>query len=630
MVTFKSYLTRSVAQRGANLAERINFAMSSQEGEVSLASLTKLWSEAAESDPSLFTERLTWDTQLSNDIQSACHSSGSVNSEFPQWTRVVDQVLWRLRSRASYSSSTHYTDPKTFFGPFIQIAIHMLERRSHFRPLLRRTSLRAALEIDISRVLQAFIPILERNLWTKEYHADKSANTTNIETSEPTSFSNATRSVYRLFESYPVLIRDLTLIVQNWAIHISEIIDRLHRDEMYLRNVAHMEVNLEKLLTIRTQLSDPHNSGRSVSLLSFRGGKYLIYKPRDIYVEFAWQHLIGWINSRSGLLGLSAAKAYPRGRYGWVEYVPAFACHDSAQVKRYYCRIGYLLGLLYFLGTYDIHYENLLSSGEHPIIVDLETIITPSIDGNNHNLELQGLARYQTIFNDSVIRTGLLPIPNHHDTTIGNTAALSLSSSRYRKFDESSSIRGSISHSSLPVLKGRQVGPGKYVELICTAFKDMYEVITSNAKSLLSQDGPMTHFENASLRYVCRPTRIYTAILERSRCTSCLHDGLTRSIFLDALLVSHSLKAQVNPSLLHLIKYETQALENQDIPVFETSYSTDCLKIPNGKTLHRFFKDSGRDMLKRRLTSASDKDRRLQEIIIRYSLNVEPSKDVRR
>lgn len=54
-----------------------------------------------------------------------------------------------------------------------------------------------------------------------------------------------------------------------------------------------------------------------------------------------------------------------------VQLVLVGVCHSREEMGRYYYRSGILLCISYLLGA-DLHYENLIAYGEHPILVDLE------------------------------------------------------------------------------------------------------------------------------------------------------------------------------------------------------------------------------------------------------------------
>src|SRR5262249_25496230 len=73
----------------------------------------------------------------------------------------------------------------------------------------------------------------------------------------------------------------------------------------------------------------------------------------------------------------------------------------------FYRRQGSWLALLHALGATDVHYENVVAAGEHPVPVDLETLFHPrapelELANPRQRLARGALAR-------SVPRVGLLP-----------------------------------------------------------------------------------------------------------------------------------------------------------------------------------------------------------------------------
>ena len=61
------------------------------------------------------------------------------------------------------------------------------------------------------------------------------------------------------------------------------------------------------------------------------------------------------------------------------------------------------------IGATDIHYENLIASGEHPALVDLEGLFHPVLDENVPRDESDALVFKAYV--SSVLRVGLLPNP---------------------------------------------------------------------------------------------------------------------------------------------------------------------------------------------------------------------------
>ena len=91
-----------------------------------------------------------------------------------------------------------------------------------------------------------------------------------------------------------------------------------------------------------------------------------------------------------------------------MEFIPALPCQEEAERGRFYRRQGSLLALLYVLGGNDIHAENLIASGEYPVLVDLETLLQPGLPRDVSALT-QAEADAAAAARSSVLAAGLLP-----------------------------------------------------------------------------------------------------------------------------------------------------------------------------------------------------------------------------
>ena len=120
--------------------------------------------------------------------------------------------------------------------------------------------------------------------------------------------------------------------------------------------------------------------------------------------------LLGWINHHAKLPPLRTLQVLDRGAYGWVEEIEPGPCRHQREVEAYYYRAGMLVCLIYALEGSDCHKENLIAAGEHPVLIDHETLLQPRIRyfgtrGKEGPLALAARFFYQ----ESVFRTGLLP-----------------------------------------------------------------------------------------------------------------------------------------------------------------------------------------------------------------------------
>src|SRR4029077_17107421 len=95
----------------------------------------------------------------------------------------------------------------------------------------------------------------------------------------------------RLFEEKPVLLRLIASITRQWIDTSREFVTRLDADlAMIRRDMLHSSTR-SRIAKIEGQLSDPHNRGHSVQIVSFEDGGRVVYKPKDLRLDAAWYAL---------------------------------------------------------------------------------------------------------------------------------------------------------------------------------------------------------------------------------------------------------------------------------------------------------------------------------------------------
>src|SRR5207248_11212631 len=158
------------------------------------------------------------------------------------------------------------------------------------------------------------------------------------------------------------------------------------------------------LIEIQQGAGDTHRGGHNVTILTWSSGFRLVYKPRTMMTDIHFQELLTWLNTRGQQPAFHTFTIIDKQTYGWSEFVPACDCTAREEVERFYQRQGGYLALLYALEATDFHAENLIASGEHPVLVDLEALFQLRLreDAPQVNPASDTIAR-------SVLRIGLLP-----------------------------------------------------------------------------------------------------------------------------------------------------------------------------------------------------------------------------
>src|SRR5947207_5304503 len=212
-----------------------------------------------------------------------------------------------------------------------------------------------------------------------------------------------------LLEEYAVLARQLVETLDRWVKCELELLERLCADWEQIQTVFPPACESGVLIEIQQGAGDTHRGGHSVTILTWSSGFRLVYKPRAMTLDIHFQELLTWLNTRGHKNKQPAFHTFTiidKQTYGWSEFVPARDCTSREEVERFYQRQGGYLALLYALEATDFHAENLIASGEHPTLVDLEALFQPRLSA--YATTLQKNPADETI-GHSVLRIGLLP-----------------------------------------------------------------------------------------------------------------------------------------------------------------------------------------------------------------------------
>ncbi|MBO0717900.1 MAG: DUF4135 domain-containing protein, partial [Rhizobiales bacterium] len=214
----------------------------------------------------------------------------------------------------------------------------------------------------------------------------------------------------KLFEQKPVLLRLIAVLTRQWIDTTREFIDRLAADLPAIRRELIKAPAGANIVEIRSGVSDPHNGGRCVSIVTFGDGTKVVYKPKDLRLDVAWHELVERLNGAGAPITLKAARALSRNDYGWTEFIEHAGCADARDCDTFFRRAGAWLALLHCFAATDIHQENMIAVGDHPVPIDLETILQPSAEEHKIGApEAQAFDAAMEIVSNSVMTVGLLP-----------------------------------------------------------------------------------------------------------------------------------------------------------------------------------------------------------------------------
>ena len=433
-------------------------------------------------------------------------------------------------------------------------------------------------------------------------------------------------SIYRL---YPELVRLLGLCVLNFSNYLNEIIKNTEKS---IESIGNAFGDLGSLLRLEFGMGDSHNGGKSVVMMTFESNK-VVYKPRNMQLEKAYCELLSWLNAQdiSDFYHLKAFKVLCGANSGYMEYIENAPCDDEEDVHRFYRRIGQLLCVLYTLRGCDFHYENLIAQKDHPILIDLETILGNSLfEWDNAKSPVE---QVRAFINESVLKTALLPskIINRKNKKFIDIGGVSFSESQ--EFPFSSSVIENIdgeqvkvinrftkasSSNNNPILQGKTISASNYISEIKHGFSIMYTWIKDNKENYINTTAKI--FGKCSYRTILKSTNFYFQLLKTSYHPDLLQSSIDRFIFLHRVGIPtdsiDTVQAQVGAE-------EIKQLYNGDIPYFTALPGKNSICVPQRKKSIKYYTYSANDSIKRCVSALSNLDLSYQSFLIEASFNLQ-------
>jgi type 2 lantibiotic biosynthesis protein LanM len=375
------------------------------------------------------------------------------------------------------------------------------------------------------------------------------------------------------FETYPVLARLLAQSVANWADGVAEFCQRFQRDRPSIqRELAGGDLPERAAITaVLPDRSDRHRGGRTVVICKLADGASIVYKPRPVAPERAFHRLVDMLNGFGLSLRLARTSIVDCGTHGWASFAPSASCTSPEEAGRYYRRAGMLLCLLHVMAVSDVHYENLVSAGEHPIVVDAETLLDVPATPSPGRLA-------------SVLATGMLPQPAAADgggRDLSALAARSVDAVGFRtpqwaqvNTDQMSLLdeEDGGGHASRDPAPAPAPGPGvvaaDHIDDVTDGFQEAYLAVHRHADRI-ARDGVLRALIDAAApRVLLRNTATYAALQHHLLAPEPLRDGLDWGIELEWLAKPLSAPSLADPRMVEVYDRERSAMEQLDVPYF--------------------------------------------------------------
>ncbi|MEO0472043.1 MAG: type 2 lanthipeptide synthetase LanM [Bacteroidota bacterium] len=441
-------------------------------------------------------------------------------------------------------------------------------------------------------------------------------------------------SLVPFLKEYPMLARFSANLLRQQITSFSTFMNRLAADSEQLSGHFGWRTDPGAIMNLKLGISDPHKGGEGVIILDFEGGQKLVYKPRCMKIGLAFNQLCAWVNERIQP-ALKILNIFSGDGYGWIEFCPHTECEDRAAVERYYERAGILLALTFILNSTDFHSENIIASGEHPVLVDHETLVNPPI---KMNLDALDEAKKQEHLRQeaSVLRAALLPmrfvstnVPNDSISGFGSigNGVFPINSAKYE--DTNTDTMRLVSYTidyedrdNLPHLTGEIQRLPAYQTSLEAGFQRMYDIILAERECLLGPDSPLRHFAHLQLRFLFRSTTIYSVILKNLLKPDYLKDATLYGLRLELLGRAFVVKDEA-PHFWPVLQMERQASLQQDVPCLEFSSSDTSLFVEGVPPINDYFKSDCMSYIQKKIKRMGPDDFAFQMDVIQKSIRGE-------
>jgi type 2 lantibiotic biosynthesis protein LanM len=434
---------------------------------------------------------------------------------------------------------------------------------------------------------------------------------------------------WRPFEAeYAEWARLRNIVIDDWIESSVELLERLARDGEAIRHRFAAGHATGRVAGLRPLSDDRHAGGRVIVGLAFENGTQLVYKPRPVGIEVWFGDLLRALDAGSGPVPeLRTPVILDREDYGWCEYLPAHGCDSREGVARFFQRGGALLAVFHALGAVDCHLENLVAHGEHPVLVDAETIL----QGEPRRWRRPGPDEPDpSALHDStgVIETGFLPNPflaEGPDTSGLDGGRRPVPVDGVLLWQEINTdrmaLREGTSSSQQAVngvrLDGEIVDPRAHTADLTAGFDAMYGRLVDRRDALLDS-ALWARARSQRIRFLARSTSVYWRLALSSLEPRFMNDGAGRREELERLFAP--LEHCTDPDRLRpLLEAEVEALARLDVPTFSVGAGDRDLKLAS-TTLPEFFEESGLARAERRLRALSPADRDRQHDLIARAL----------
>ena len=175
-----------------------------------------------------------------------------------------------------------------------------------------------------------------------------------------------------MFTAAPLLSGGLDGCADRFCAAFLELMERIAANRREICAAFFSGEDFGRITGWSAQMADQHFHGRSTIRVDAEKGSFY-YKPRDCRTDVLFGQIVDrWFSDIACVPDCVLGQGY-----AFCQNIPAAPASTEAEAGRYFRNLGGLCALFQMFGTSNLHSENLVAQGVYPILVDMETILTP-------------------------------------------------------------------------------------------------------------------------------------------------------------------------------------------------------------------------------------------------------------
>ena len=175
-----------------------------------------------------------------------------------------------------------------------------------------------------------------------------------------------------LWAEAPLLSGQLDRCMNQFCIVFREMLERIGTDREEIYRSFFDGEDFGTITGWNTQMADLHFHGRSTVRVDTEKGRFF-YKPRDCRTDVLFGKIVErWFFDITRVL-----HCILRPGYVFCQNMEPLQVSTEAEAEQYFWNLGGFCALFQMMGASDLHSENLIIQGVYPVLVDMETVLTP-------------------------------------------------------------------------------------------------------------------------------------------------------------------------------------------------------------------------------------------------------------